>query len=245
MQGKRTGRASCAGGRLRGCFSFPWPGVEYGTGCESGVGFVVAGACGGSAAKRSVDLGVLSSPGLVGGELSRLEARGRETGRSFIFVGANLPPAFDNHGLPTGEDGILTGEEVIDLDLTHTELVVLSACETNLGVVRKSDGVFGLQRAFHFAGVRSVMGSLWKVDDDATKTLMIEFYRNLWHKKMSKLEALRQAQLTMIFNYDPQERVLRGKKTRRTPPAAGQPRPKAKTLPPSFWAAFTLSGDWR
>ena len=67
----------------------------------------------------------------------------------------------------------------------------------------------GLQRAFHMAGARSVIASLWKVDDDATKTLMVEFYKNLWKEKMGKLAALRKAQLTMIRNYDSKSKKLR------------------------------------
>ena len=58
----------------------------------------------------------------------------------------------------------------------------------------------GLQRAFQAAGARAVVASLWKVDDAATTVLMEQFYTNLWSKKMPKLEALRQAQLTVLNN---------------------------------------------
>ncbi len=91
---------------------------------------------------------------------------------------------------PPSDDGILTGEEVQSLDLRGTDLVVLSACETGLGQGRYGQGVLGLQRAFHAAGARAVVASLWKVDDAATTVLMEQFYTNLWVKKMTKLEAI-------------------------------------------------------
>jgi CHAT domain-containing protein len=89
----------------------------------------------------------------------------------------------------------------------------------------------GLQRAFQVAGARTVVASLWQVDDRATRTLMVDFYQNLWRKNMTKLEALRQAQLTML-----REGVKRG---------LGEPETKMRRLPPYYWAAFVLSGDWR
>lgn len=133
--------------------------------------------------------------------------------------------------MPIGDDGILTGEEVADLDLGSTELVVLSACETGLGQVAGGEGVFGLQRAFGLAGARSVMASLWKVDDRATQALMVEFYRNLWQKKLSRAESLRQAQLTLMHSKDLN--------------AAESSSAKPQRNAPHLWAAFTLSGDWR
>jgi CHAT domain-containing protein/Tfp pilus assembly protein PilF len=165
-----------------------------------------------------------------------------------VLAGANLPPKTDELGLPTGEDGILTAEEVVNLDLRNTELVVLSACDTGLGKVAGGEGVFGLQRAFGLAGVRTTIASLWKVDDDATRALMVEFYRNLWEKKLGKLESLRQAQLTMIRQYDPVAKRLRGPGAvkpidpQKLEKAKGKPR---EPLPPLYWAGFVLSGDWR
>src|SRR5262249_49126479 len=96
------------------------------------------------------------------------------------------------------DDGFLSAEEVADLDLRGCDLTVLSACETGLGQVAGGEGVLGLQRAFQAAGARTLVTSLWKVHDAATSVLMEEFYTNLWHKKLPKLEALRQAQLTVL-----------------------------------------------
>jgi CHAT domain-containing protein/tetratricopeptide (TPR) repeat protein len=156
--------------------------------------------------------------------------------------------------LPDREDGILTAEEVQSLDLRGTELVVLSACETGLGEGHYGQGVLGLQRAFHGAGARAVVASLWKVDDAATSVLMEQFYTNLWVKKMPKLEALRRAQLAVLN--DPglvtkrrAELVKRGiGETPEKLPAGGSVAapsvPRARS-DPSLWAAFVLSGDGR
>lgn len=93
------------------------------------------------------------------------------------------------------EDGILLAEEIASMDLTGTDLVVLSACETGLGEIT-SEGVFGLQRAFKKAGVQTLIMSLWKVDDGATSLFMQTFYKH-WLDGKSKHEAFTMAQKTM------------------------------------------------
>jgi CHAT domain-containing protein len=86
----------------------------------------------------------------------------------------------------------LSAKEISHLDLSNTDLVVLSACQTALGDIT-NDGVAGLQRGFKIAGVKSVLMSLWKVDDAATYLLMKLFYKSLFAGK-NKQQALRDAQ---------------------------------------------------
>ena len=93
----------------------------------------------------------------------------------------------------TENDGILTAADLAGLDLSAVEMVVLSACDTGLGATAAADGPHGLERAFQAAGAHTTVTSHWKVDDDATRALMVEFYRRLWDKgkPVSKLKALR------------------------------------------------------
>jgi CHAT domain-containing protein/tetratricopeptide (TPR) repeat protein len=139
--------------------------------------------------------------------------------------GANTPTADD--------DGILTAEEVGTLDLSGVQLAVLSACETGLGQVAGGEGLLGLQRAFHAAGARTVIATLWKVDDAASRDLMERFYDNVWNKNMGKLAALREAQIWMLRSRGARGLTLGGRK------------PLDNRIPPYFWGAFVLSGDWR
>lgn len=82
--------------------------------------------------------------------------------------------------IPYGtEDGILTAEEISRLDLSNTNLVVLSACDTGLGHIDPVEGVWGLQRAFKQAGVKSILMTLWKIPDNITTMFMQEFYHQL------------------------------------------------------------------
>jgi CHAT domain-containing protein/tetratricopeptide (TPR) repeat protein len=143
-----------------------------------------------------------------------------------------------NQRQSSGDDGILTAEEVQSLDLRLVELVVLSACETGLGEQAGGEGLLGLQRAFQVAGARTVVASAWKVHDLATRDLMERFYSNLFVKKMGKLESLRDAQLWML-----RERGIGGLVTATLDESAVDQ--KVRRLPPYFWGAFVLSGDWR
>jgi CHAT domain-containing protein/Tfp pilus assembly protein PilF len=164
-----------------------------------------------------------------------------------VLAGANLPPPKDLQALLQDDRGILTAETIADLPLRQLELVVLSACETGLGEVAGREGVYGLQRAFHLAGAKNVVATLWKVDDEATAALMGLFYHNLWQGKQSPLQALREAQL---FLYRHPERVgklaaARGPKDLSKivtlPPDPKQP-PSAGKAPVKLWAGFVLSG---
>lgn len=153
-----------------------------------------------------------------------------------VLSGANRPVDFDY------DDGILTALEVEALDLTEVELTTLSACETGLGESAPAEGLLGLQRAFQAAGAQTVVAGLWQVDDQSTRLLMERFYENLWKRRMPRLEALRQAQLWMLREIPQQGNLARGLEP--IAPEAESPSTGRK-LPPYYWAAFVLSGDWR
>jgi hypothetical protein len=135
-----------------------------------------------------------------------------------VFAGANRVP---DQGR---DDGLLTAEEISLLDLSKVELVVLSACETALGKAEAGEGMLGLRRTFRQSGARTVISSLWPVEDRATSLLMQSFYDRLWLRCQGTLEALRGAQLDML------------KRNRIENDGNGLP---------STWGAFVLDGDWR
>lgn len=139
------------------------------------------------------------------------------TRSGLLFAGAKF--VLDGNTLPAGvEDGILTGREISYLDFSNLDLVVLSACDTGLGDIKDSEGVYGLQRAFKKAGAKSIMMSYWKVDDTATQLFMTEFYRHYLDGE-SKVAALKAAQ-QYLRNYEEDgERIYDS---------------------PKYWAAFVL-----
>ena len=118
----------------------------------------------------------------------------------------------------TAEDGIVTALEVSSLDLTGTQLVVLSASETGLGELATGEGVYGLRRALILAGSESQLVSLWRISDFSTADLMKQYYRNL-QLGQGRDESLRQAQLSLLSN--------------------------GGTAHPYYWAPFINSGNWK
>lgn len=99
------------------------------------------------------------------------------------------------------EDGVLTAYEATALKLDSTNLVVLSACETALGDIKEGEGVYGLQRALIVAGAKKLVMSMWKVNDEATRDLMIAFYERITEGQAIEY-AFREAQLEVKKKYD-------------------------------------------
>jgi CHAT domain-containing protein/Tfp pilus assembly protein PilF len=126
------------------------------------------------------------------------------------LVLSQLPPS------QSPEDGYFTLTEIMNCDW-NARLIVLSACQTGSGKLHKGEGVTGLTRAVMYAGTPTVVASLWKVDDEATKELMVRFYKNMLEKNLDKAEALRQAKLELLKN--------------------------KKYASPLFWGAFVMYGE--
>ncbi len=138
----------------------------------------------------------------------------RLTRSGLILAGANNTLR-KKEGKTSGNDGILYAYEIAGLNLNEVDLIVLSACQSGLGDIDASEGVFGLQRSFKLSGANSLVMSLWKVNDDATRILMTEMYKNLYSGQ-TKREALANAQLALrSYNNGIYDR-------------------------PEFWAAFVL-----
>jgi CHAT domain-containing protein/tetratricopeptide (TPR) repeat protein len=182
-------------------------------------GFFLGASC------PSTTEGLRAVGGLVSGSGSRTrEVPQAVTDSPLLLSGVALAGANRRASAGGGdEDGILTAEEVSGLDLSGVRWAVLSACNTGVGEVRASEGVFGLRRAFQIAGARTVIMSLWSVEDDATRLWMRELYDGRLTKGLNTADAVREASVTLL-------------RTRR---AAGQ------STHPFYWAAFVAAGDWR
>jgi CHAT domain-containing protein len=118
-----------------------------------------------------------------------------------LMAGGNYAWEKGKPARPEAEDGILTAYEISQMNLSNTELVVLSACETGLGDIQGNEGVYGLQRAFKIAGAKYLIMSLWQVPDFQTQQLMSAFYRNWLENKMSIPDAFRAAQQAMQLKF--------------------------------------------
>jgi CHAT domain-containing protein/Tfp pilus assembly protein PilF len=152
---------------------------------------------------------------------SLLVAQAPQAGRVHVAAHGefkSIAPQFSRIYLaPDDEnDGYLEVREVFNLELPQTDLVTLSACETQLGELSAGDELVGLSRAFIYAGTPSLVAGLWSVNDESTRFLMERFYGYLRDGR-GKASALRQAQLDTMA--------------------------KDEWVSPYYWAAFTLIGD--
>jgi len=167
-------------------------------------------------------------------EAHRMAREGRLTGQEpkpafgesplllsgLALAGANL--RLEGTGCNSCNDGILTAEEIASLDLSSVGWAVLSSCDTGLGRIQAGEGVLGLRRAFHVAGAKTLIMSLWKVDDESTR----EWMRYLYEARlrgMTTAESVQNASLAML-------------KLRRS---------RGKSTNPYTWGAFVAAGDWR
>ena len=151
------------------------------------------------------------------------------------FAGANQANDADQ------DDGILWSLETAALNLTGVDLAVLTACQSAEGEVQAGEGVLSVQRAFHAAGARTVVSTVWSVQVQASLLLMERFLVNMLQKKMPKAEALHEAQVWMIaaaHGTKPGEKLPEGLtyESAKLPPIY---------LFPFFWSGFVLSGDGR
>jgi len=139
-------------------------------------------------------------------------------GSGLVLAGAARRGRSDNQ-----EDGILTAEEISALDLGGIEWAVLSACDSGVGIARAGEGIFGLRRAFQIAGVRTVVASLWPVEDRLARAWMERLYSARLAHGRSTDEAVRDANRATLA-----ERRRSGASTH-----------------PLYWSGFVAAGDWR
>jgi CHAT domain-containing protein len=159
------------------------------------------------------------SPLTAGGTLPYIVRENPLLLSGLVLAGAN----HHAEARPGADDGLLTAEEIAGLDLRGTEWVVLSACETGLGVVHPGEGILGLRRAFAIAGARTLITSLWKVPDAAAEDWMRELYRARFEEHLDTAAAMRRASLQLLHRL----------------------RERGAEPDPRLWGAFIATGDWR
>ena len=133
-----------------------------------------------------------------------------------IFAGANVRSEVAT------DDGVLTAEEIGAIDLSSVEWAVISACATGVGTVKPGEGILGLRRAFETAGARTLITSLWAVEDKATQSWMDALYQARMTDRLSTIEAVQKASLSRL-------------EARRS---------QHQSTHPFYWAAFVAYGDW-
>ncbi len=125
--------------------------------------------------------------------------------------------AFSNNGKNMEEENLLYARELYNTSM-NTDLVVLSACETGIGELKRGEGMISLARGFTYAGAQSVLASLWAINDQQSIDFFKLFYQNI-KIGMPKDEALRQAKLSYI---------------------------EQSSLPaPYFWSTFVITGNMK
>jgi CHAT domain-containing protein/Tfp pilus assembly protein PilF len=165
-------------------------------------------------------------------QFERLEARPPTVqGENPLLRSGLIMAGANQRSSGAGEDGVLTAAEAAGLNLWGTKLIVLSACEAGLGEVVNGAGVYGLRRALVLAGSETQVMSLWKVDDAATRDLMVDYYTRL-QRGEERAEAMRRSQLAMLHG----DSARSATNTRTL---------TSRYSHPYYWAAFISSGDWR
>jgi CHAT domain-containing protein/Tfp pilus assembly protein PilF len=171
------------------------------------------------------------------------QAKEDEPGDPLFYTGIAFQGC--NEGGDGEEDGFLSAGEVLGLDLRGVDLAVLSACQTASGEVQGQEGKFGLERAFFIAGVKSFVGSLWSVNDQATSEFMRRFYGYL-RKGEGRADSLRRVKLEFIRGLYASRPGTRQRQGEDEP--SGERGLKlvprgADVSHPYFWAPFILSGE--
>ncbi|KAL9988978.1 hypothetical protein ACROYT_G003477 [Oculina patagonica] len=148
---------------------------------------------------------LLGVPCLFGRQATKADVLRKIQAVSLVHIAAHgdvergeiaLAPNSSVIGIPKKEDFMLTMKDIAEVGI-RAKLVVLSCCHSARGKILTAEGVVGIARAFMGSGARSVLMSLWAVDDEATKTFMEIFYKCLIHEKMSASEALHQSMKKM------------------------------------------------
>ncbi len=207
----------------------------------------------GKAIAELLGAGAMLHVGLAASRAALEAARGPAAVHLATHGWFSLGQTFDNPLLGSGialaganaGPGKLTALDVANLDLHGTQLVTLSACETGLGVQYRGDGVYGLQRALHLAGAQSVVMSLWTVDDEATRQLMVAFYGAL-AKGTPRATALRQAQLALLNQRRGGTKAATAVGQRSAEVVGAEPASEVAAINPAhpyWWAAFVLTGE--